>query len=203
MEELLFLRREKTEELQGVLANMRVAAELRACAFGRQPGHGLQREMDQISHALHVEDRGVAALLQHRPGEPRDHFANLRASAVRQSVRGRGADASGSRARSTPQMAAASASLASNRAGIGIPSTRATILPTCSFSARPVPVTACLMTLGAKLRTGTRAWAAARMATPRAWPRTSAERAFFAWKTSSSATICGRWRSSSRERRTP
>src|SRR5205823_439618 len=97
-------------------------------------------------------------------------------------------------------IAAASASLASNRAGIGIPSTMATILPTCSFSARPVPVTACLMTLGAKLRTAIRAWAAARMATPRAWPRTRAERAFFAWKTSSRATIWGRCRRSSRAR---
>src|SRR5205814_3228781 len=122
---------------------------------GRQSGHRLQREMDEVTHPLHFEDRRIATLFQDGSGEAGDHFANLRASALRQSLRRRGADASGSRARSTPQMAAASASLASNRAGSGIPSTMATILPTCSFSARPVPVTACLMTLGAKLRTGT------------------------------------------------
>ena len=49
--------------------------------------------------------------------------------------------------------------------------------PTCSFSALPVPVTAFLITAGAKLRTRTPACAAARSATPRACPSTIADRA--------------------------
>src|SRR5258706_12308323 len=53
-----------------------------------------------------------------------------------------GAGISGSRARRSPQIAAARASLASNLPGSGIPSTTATIRPTWSFSARPDPVTA-------------------------------------------------------------
>src|SRR5215475_7100534 len=106
--------------------------------------------MHQVPDALHVEHHRIAALLQKDAREPRDHFANLRASAVRQSPRDRRVEASGSRARRTPQIAAANASLASIRPCTGIPRTAATIRPTCSFSARPVPVTACLITLGAK-----------------------------------------------------
>src|SRR5439155_7249003 len=180
-EELLLLGAGEAEQLQRILADVRVAAKLRPCAFRGHVRHRLQGEVDEVSDALDVEHCRIFTLFQDDTGEARDHFANLRARAARQSLRGWATATSGSPARSRPQMAAARASPASSRPGSGIPSTTATIRPTCCFSARPVPVTACLITLGAKLRTGTPACAAARMATPRACPSTSAEPAFFAW----------------------
>src|SRR6202171_1004842 len=131
MEQLFFLRARETEELQAVVADVRVAAKLRAATLRRKPAHRLQREVHQIPDALHVEDHDVAALLDYHPRQPPDHFANLRASAARPSPR------------RAPGAAASSA-------------------------------------------------------TPRACPSTSADLAFLAWKTSSTATSSGRWRSSSR-----
>ena len=68
MEELLLFGGDEAEQLQGVLAHVRVAAELRAAAFGGDPPHGLQREMDEVADPLDVEDHGIAALFQHHAG---------------------------------------------------------------------------------------------------------------------------------------
>jgi hypothetical protein len=73
-------------------------------------------------------------------------------------------------------MAVASASEASARSVTVMPRSAFTMRPTWSFSARPLPVTACLMTDEEKLRTTAPDCAAASSATPRACPNTSALR---------------------------
>ena len=71
------------------------------------------------------------------------------------------------------------------------PSSRATIIATWTFSARPKPVTWTLTVAGAKAVTGIPAAAPARSTAPRTWPRTSALRVFTAWKRSSTARASG------------
>src|SRR5207248_7122156 len=130
------------EELKGILAHVGMAAQLRPRAFRGHVRHRLQREVDEVSDALDVEHRRILALFQDDAGQARDHFANLRARAARQSPRRRVMATYASRARSRPQMAAAKASLASSRPGSGLPSTIATIRPTRCFSAPHVRVPA-------------------------------------------------------------
>jgi len=179
-EQLLFLRARET---------VRAAARPRGRACSSEAAHGrpppeacssIAERGAPGTRALHVEDHERRRAS--RPALP------TAARSLRESPRQRGAPIAApprqGRCRNParaagPQMAAASASLASRRPCREIPGPPQTIRPTCSFSARPVPVTACLITLGAKLRTRTPAWAAASSATPRACPapaRTSRSR---------------------------
>ena len=61
----------------------------------------------------------------------------------------------------------------------------------CSFPARPLPVKASFTSEGGYSKTGRPARAAAASATPRAWPRTSAERGDAPEWTCSTADLAG------------
>jgi hypothetical protein len=88
----------------------------------------------------------------------------------------------------------ARASEASGGIGSRMPRRRATIPATCSLGAAPYPVAAALISLALYSWTAT-PWAPqVTMAAPRAWPSLSAEEAFFARKTFSTAASVGRWR---------
>src|SRR5690606_28244663 len=166
----------KAVELDGILANGGMDAQGRLRAHGMARGGGIGAQ-DQVTDTTHVEHQALGATLHHRAVQPRDHGATSR-----------------KRARWMWQMAAASASQACSSPGSFTPSKSATMRLTCSLAARPLPVTARLISEGAYSCTGSSPPVAAKAA-PRACPRTRAVWAFTEEKTRSTDTACGRARS--------
>src|SRR6266545_5817752 len=192
---LLVLRREPVQ-LDRVLPHVRERAEGRRLAVRRELGERHGREVDEVADAAHVEDGVVGALLGHLPGEAGDHGAarwsrregrrRARASAAR----------SGESDRRTARRArwqTASAS-ASSESSAEMPRRTRAVRSICSFEARPWPVKASFTSEGWYSNTVSPARAAAASATPRAWPRTSAERGETPAKTCSIETSSGRER---------
>src|SRR5690606_14892831 len=127
---------DKAVELDGILANGGMDAQGRLRAHGMARGGGIGAQ-DQVTDTTHVEHQALGATLHHRAVQPRDHGATSR-----------------KRARWMWQMAAASASQACSSPGSFTPSKSATMRLTCSLAARPLPVTARLISEGAYSCTG-------------------------------------------------
>ena len=74
VKQLFLLGSGEGEQLQRILADVRVAAQLDPVALRGQRAHRLQREVDQVPHAADIDDRRLGALLQKDARKPGDHL---------------------------------------------------------------------------------------------------------------------------------
>src|SRR5690606_20367070 len=177
---------------QGVLADDEAGVPSRGPADAQLAERG-RGALDGHADAAHLDHRGVGGERGDRAADEGDHllrpFDACRAAACWSRF------CAG--ARQMWQMARASASAASaGRGGALSRSSRVTMAPTCAFSARPLPVTAALTSLGVCRATGMPRRAAHSVATALAWAVPMTVRTLCWLKTRSTATYSGRCSSS-------
>src|SRR5262249_33855101 len=172
---------DKPEQLEGVLADHGAHPHPDRLPHRREPGQGEHRERHAVPHTGHLDDGLALGLLEHGSVQRGDHGRMtagrsrvLRSGAARRARRAR----NGEPARGRGQPPTGAGPVAPAGGPPASPRKPVTARATASFAAAPPAPMERFTIAGAYSNTGTPARAATSSATPRAWPRTSALRAF-------------------------